>query len=283
MLVDGMKNESLSLLTIGSPASRDLALWDVEHSRLKFSLRIDHSVNFAIVSSTHKAVFCGGADTGVILTVSLTSGSLQQTFVAEEYSGMMDLTIAVDLIFVATPASGVVVISVTQNVVTGHLRDPKSSLVPTKLLVSSRNDTQLIVGYKHGHIHIFDVNTEAVIRSLSGHSGQINSLHLLPSGQLISSGDDQRGIIWNHELCGSQESGNDPPGMSEMWTKSKLKVSETSEVFFGDPSESLVNYRANCYTVDSTQHLLYAGFSCGIIQVFSLETGEFLCDSEKGS
>jgi len=273
MLVGGTKHESLYLLSIGSYASRDLAFWDVEHSRLQFSLRIDHSVDFAVVSSSHRAVICGGADAGVILAVSLTSGSLQQTFVAEEYSGMMDLTIAADQIFIATTASGVVVISITQNVVTGHLHDPEGPSMPTKLLVSSRNDSQLIVGYKHGLIHIFDVDTEAVMFSLPGHSGQINSLNLLPTGQLISAGDDQRGIIWSHELCRSHESGNEPSGVAEMWTKSKLKVSETSEVVFGDVSESEVNYQANCYTVDSAQQLLYAGFNCGIIQVFSLETG----------
>ena len=275
MLVDGVKQGSLSLLSIGTRASRDLALWDFEASQLQFSVNIDQSIDFTVVSAARKAVVCGGADTGVILAISLTSGSLQQTSRAEEYRGMMDLTVSADSIFVATTASGVVIISMTRNVVIGNLHDPAGRLVPTKLLVNSHNDGQLIVGYKHGVIHMFDVDTATVICCLPGHSGQINSLHQLPSGQLVSASSDQCGIIWNRDLCMDKESVDELAGVSEMWTKCKLRGPETGEVVCSDGWETEVNYRVCCYTVDSTQHLLYAGFSCGVIQVFSLDTGQF--------
>jgi len=257
----------LSLLSIGTRASRDIALWDVKRGQLEFSLNVGHSVDFAVVSTASKTVVCGAADSGVVMAISLTSGAVDHMSTLEDYLGMTDLTISVDSVFIATPASGVVVLSMTQRVVTGSLRDPHGPSVPTKLLVNSQNDRHLIVGYKHGLVHIFDVDMETVVCSMCGHTARINSLHLLPSGQLISAGDDQYGIIWNHQLYMDQE--------SDFAEESELRDPETDEVNCS-ASESEVNYSANCYVVDSTQHLLYAGLSCcGLVLTWNIETGQF--------
>ena len=224
------------------------------------------------IRDSRKAVVCGGADAGVIAEISLIDGSTQQTFTAEEYRGMADLTVSADRIFVATLTAGVVVISASQGVVASNLRDPEGPSVPTKLLLNGRSaGQQLIVGYRHGLIRIIDVDAGTVVCSLPGHTGRINSLRQLPSGQLISAGEDQQGIIWNHEDY-------EHAGVSsEMrWTKSRRRGGETSEAVLGDDdAQAALNCRANCYTLDSAQRLLYAGFSAGLILAFSLETGQF--------
>jgi len=258
------------VLSIGAHASHDIAFFDIKQRQLEFSVNVGHSIDFAVVSTVSKVVVCGGAESGVIAVVSLTHGSVDQTSRAEEYRGMTDLTVSADSIFIATPASGVVIQSVTHGVVTGNLCDPAGPSVPRRLLVNSYNERQLIVGYRHGLIHVFDVIAETVIRSMSGHSGRINSLHLLPSGQLISAGDDQCGIIWSVD----QESGDDFAGVSEMWTGSDQQGRESGEEVHGDASEPMVNYSATCYTVDSTRRLLYAGLRCGTVQIWNLETGD---------
>ena len=271
MVVHNVKHNSScsSLLSIGTRASRDVAFWDVECACLEFSVDVGHSVDFAVISSSSNTVVCGSSDSGVVVTISLTCGSVDHTSKAEDYRGMTDMTVSVDDIFIATPASGVMILSITQDVVTGCLRDPDGPSVPTKLLVSSHSDRQLIVGYKHGLVQIFDVDTETVVCSMSGHSASINSLHLLSSGQLISAADDHSAIIWNNQLSRDQESG-DEFAMSRMY---ELQGLETGVEVRCGCSESEVNYDAICYTVDSTQQLLYAGFSCGVVKIWNIDTG----------
>ena len=281
-----VRPESLSILTVGTRASCDVAFWDVKRNQVEFSLNVGHSVDFALVSTAHKAVVCGGIDSGAVLAISLTGGSVEHASRAEEYRGMTDMTVAVDNIFIATPASGVAVISVSDGVATGKLCDPDGPSVPTKLLVNSCSDAQLIVGYEHGLIHIFDVDTETVICSLSGHSGRVNSLRLLPSGQLVSAADDLRGIIWNHEPYLDQRSPGSVAAEHGMWTRSEPRGQEMEKVDCGDVLECSLDYRASCFTVDGTQRLIYAGFVSGLVQIWDLETGQcrvclhlFVCDS----
>jgi len=276
MLVDicGVDQESSeSLLSIGTRASRDLALWNIKQSQLQFSLSVSHPVDFAVISTALRAVLCGGADAGVITVISLIDGSIQHTFTADEYRGMADLAVSADRIFVATPAAEVRVISASQGVVVCNLHDPGGPSVPTKLLLRSLGvEQQLVVGYRHGLINVFDVDAGTLVCSLPGHSGRINSLHELPSRQLISASENQQAIIWNYPQ--EHESG---VTSSEMWwTKSRRRCVEGSEsVLGGDDFDASVNRHANCYTLDSSQCLLYAGFSAGFILVFSLETGQF--------
>lgn len=270
VVVDNVKHDSsFTLLSIGTRASHDIALWDIQRSHLEFSVDVGHSVDFAVISVPSNMVVCGSADSGVVVTISLTSGSVDRTSKAKGYCGMADMAISVNSIFIATPASGVVVLSLTQDVVTGSLQDPDGPSVPTKLLVSSRNDGQLIVGYKHGLVHIFNVDTETVICSMSGHSARVTSLHLLPSGQLISAADDQSAIIWNSQLPGDQQPGNEFAGMSRM-----CEGPETGDEVLCSSWESEECYDAICYTVNSTQHLLYAGFICGVVKVWNIDTGQ---------
>ena len=269
IVVDNVDHESLSVLSVGS---RDIAFWDVTSGQLEFSVNLSQSVDLAALSTASTVVICAGVHSGLIVAVSLTSGTVEHMPVAEEYRGMTDLAVSADRIFVATAASGVAVLSMAQYVVVGNLRDPHGGhSVPTKLLVSGQNDGQLVVGYRHGLVQIFDVDTLTVISSMSGHSGPVNSLHLLPSGQLISAADDQCAIIWNHQPCVDHESRNDVVGVSEMWTRSGLQGPQTGEELSCDVSKSEVR----CYTVDSTRCLLYAGFSCGVVHVWNLYTGQF--------
>jgi len=255
MLVHSVKHETLSVLSVGSRASRDLAVWDVQQARLQFSLDVGHSLDFTVISTVHKAVICGDADSGAITAVSLTGGSVEHTSVAAEYRGMTDMAVCDDSVFVATPSSDVMILSVSRGDVTGHLRDPGRPSVPTKLLASGRRAGQLVVGYQHGLVVIFDVVTQTVIRSLPGHSARINSLHLLATGQLISAADDRRAIIWN------DQDPDDVAMETGMWAESAVR------------GDSGVKFDACCYTLDGSQRLVYAGVSGGDVQVWDAETG----------
>jgi len=270
IVIHNADRESLSILSVGS---RDIALWDVTRGQLEFSVNLDQSVDLAVLSTASTVVICAGIQSGFIVAVSLTSGTIEHVPAAEEYRGMTDLAVSADRIFVATAASGVPVLSMAQYVVAGNLCDPHGGhhSVPTKLLVSGQNDGQLVVGYRHGLVQIFDVDTLTVISSMFGHSGTVNSLHLLPSGQLISAADDQCAIIWNRQRCVEHESRNDVVGVSEIWTRSGLEGPQTGEELSCDVSKSEVR----CYTVDSTRCLLYAGFSCGVVLVWNFYTGQF--------
>ena len=269
MVIDNVKHDcAFSLLSIGRRASHDIAFWDVERGHLEFSIDVGHSVDFAMISTPSNMVVCASADSGVIVAISLTTGSVDHTSEAKGYCGMTDMVVSVDSIFIATLASGVVVLSLTEGVVTGSLQDPDGLSVPTKLLVSSRSDRELIVGYKHGLVHVFNVDRETVIRSMSGHSARVTSLHLLPNGQLISAAHDQSAVIWNSQLTTDQQSGDEFAGMSRM-----CEALETSDEVVCSSGESEESYDAVCYTVDSTQHLLYAGFSCGVVKVWNIDTG----------
>jgi len=225
-----------------------------------------HSVDFVEVSAVRKVVICAGADSGAITAVSLTDGSVFYTTEALEYRTMTDVAMSPDNVYIATPAHGVVVISLSQAVVTGHLYDRANGhSVPTKLLVNSGQAGQLIVGYKDGLLLVFDVDTRTVVRSMSGHSAQINTLHLLTSGhrltsgQLISAADDQRAMIWNLEERKLLDE-------EEMWTTSEPR---SCRVF-----DDMSNYAVNCYTLDSKQSVLYAGSCNGQVKLFSVDTGE---------
>jgi len=88
-------------------------------------------MDFIVISTVHKAVVCADADSGVITTISLTGGSVEHTCLAAEYCGMTDLVASEDSVFVATPASGVVVMSVSGSEVSGHLCDPDGPSVRT--------------------------------------------------------------------------------------------------------------------------------------------------------
>ena len=208
-------------------------------------------MDFIVISTVHKAVVCADADSGVITTISLTGGSVEHTCLAAEYCGMTDLVASEDSVFVATPASGVVVMSVSGSEVSGHLCDPDGPSVPTSMLVNSRRDGQLIVGYRHGLVVIFDVDTETVVCSLRGHSARINTLHLLSTGQLISAADDQRGIIWN-----DQQPADDVAMETGMWAQWQVRDD------------------VSCYTLDNCRRLVYAGFSSGDVHVYDVDTGQ---------
>jgi len=192
------ESSTSSLLSIGTC---DIAYWDLQHGQLKFSVEIGHSIDFAILSPTDSLVVCGSADSGVVVVISLTHGSIVHKARAEEYYGMTDLLVSGDHIFIATPSAGVLVRSLTQNVFIGNLHKPGGASLPTRLLANSHNERQIFVGYQCGTVCVFDTDPQTVVYSMSGHSGRINSLHLLPSGQLISAGDDHRAVVWNHQLC----------------------------------------------------------------------------------
>lgn len=259
MLVDNMKDLPLSLLSVGT---HDLALWDVKQVQLVFSLNVGHFVDFAVVSTVRKLVICGGADSGVITAVSLTGGSIEHTLSSEEYRGMLDVAVSVESVFTATPAGDVLIQSITDGVITGNLRDPDGPSVPTRLLVSGRREEELVVGYRHGLVLVFDVDRQTVICSLPGHSGQINSLHLLPNGHLISAAEDHRAIIWNYK--DQLESADDVTGMSGMWAQPEPRGWDTTEV----------KCDVSCYTMDSAQRLIYASLNSGDVHVWDVETSQ---------
>ena len=260
MLIDDNMNKGSekalqSLLSVGTCTSRDLAVWDVRNARLKFSLDVGHSQDFTAISKVHKAVICGSADSGIITTVSLTRGSVDHVSESHVYRGMTDLAVSEESVFVATPTNGVVMLSLICSEAAGRLCDPDGPSVPTKLLV---NDTQLIVGYRHGLVLVYDLVTQTVVHSLPGHSARVNTLHLLATGQLISAADDHRAIIWNRRDVAVET------------------VTWAEQVRGGD---DVTACDVSCMTVDSSQRLVYAGSSSGDVHVWDVETGQCLFSS----
>jgi len=264
LFVKNIRRDSQSILTLGNKSSRDLAFWDLSSSSLDFVLDLGCGVDHIRIAVEHKMAVCLSSDTGTLIVANLSRGSVEQKLRADEYQGASDVVLHDDNIFVATRTGSVVILSMTQNVVVGNFNGSGQS-IPSKLAAGNYREMALLfVGYEDGDIRVFDIGAEAVVGSLSGgHRRRINSLNVLSDGRLVSSGDDQRAILWNYESC--VESDENRPRRPREITDEQGEVDQSIQHSIHD---------VRCFTFSDDEKQIIAGLRSGVINIWDVSSGE---------
>lgn len=267
MFVCNIKRETNSVVSFGRSPSQDLGFWDLETGALDFSLDLGCTPNHVCLNADHKVIVCGSSVTGTIVIVNLARGTIDQKIEGDDHKDLTDIDTRGDDIFITNPKSGIVILSISQNTSVRVINtDVPSHAIPTKLLITGKGERLLFVGYDTGMICVFDISSsDAILGTLKGHKGRVNSLSLTRYGQLLSTSDDGSALVWNYRSLLEEK----PEDVEEEGGNADVKLKKERGVAAG-------NDEIRCFVVTSDEQKVItgSGSGSGSIQIWDIKSGE---------